>query len=191
SLRSFRMLEFLQGCWICLRLKAKGFNAEKLDGELYRLPSVETLYKRKFIRSRPLFSATGYLWKNPKASTGQRLTIAYVLGVYWQENYVKDKLGVAYLNLGSAIRAYEQGDVMSFLAVGYVVGSLVKENKISPPPLREQRVFIEPLYHYLGIEFEPFMQQFSAYLDTHDPFGRFESFYEGAEEGEIEGPHEM
>ncbi|WP_020592118.1 hypothetical protein [Kiloniella laminariae] len=155
------------------------FNNHTVDGELYRLPSAEGFYERKYVKSSPLFMISGYLWRRPGLSEKEEPKIAYVLGFYWQEAFVKTKPAVAFQNFDAVIKAYEQGEVEAFLASDFLVRRILDEKKITELPLRQEQLEAEAFYHYLGEEYHAFMKRFSDYLDRHHPFAELEGELNG------------
>ncbi|MCZ4282803.1 hypothetical protein O4H49_18610 [Kiloniella laminariae] len=162
------------------------FNNRTVDGELYRLPTAEGLYERSFVKSDPLFMLSGYLWRRP-GGVEKEPRIAYVLGFYWQEDFVKTRTAVAFQNFDAVIKAYEQGEVEAFLASDFLVRRILDEKKISVLPLRQERLEAGAFYHYLGEEYQEFMRRFSDYLDRHHPFADLEAELNGTQREEKDG----
>lgn len=147
------------------------FNRSKYSGETLRIEAVEKKYTASFVRSDvPLFLLTKSLWKHPTLKTH---ATGYLLGVIWHEQYMKDKIGVAFHNGAEMYEAYNKGKIGSFLANDYTVHTMVKERTLEPTPFQEQVLESVATYHYLHEEFSPFMQAFTDYIKKHTPFTNF------------------
>jgi len=148
----------------------RDFNHRLVDGELYRLRQAERLYDRPFARSQlPLFMLSNSLWRNPAVKEDGRHPIGYVLGVVWQENYMKTRKGKVFHDSDSLVRAYNEARVGGMLYADFAMAALVRDNHIYPEPVRGEVLLEAPLYHYLGKEFEPFMKRLSELL-KRQPF---------------------
>ncbi len=146
------------------------FNTGLIDGEVYRLRLAEAHYERPFIRSKqPLFVLANSLWVNPELKGNERHLIGYLLGVVWQENYMKTRGGRAFPDEIQMHDAYNKGTIKGFLASDFGTVARLKRNAFSPPPEREEVLLKAPLYHYLGEEFTPIMNRLERLLAS-DPF---------------------
>lgn len=134
------------------------FNQGIVDGEVYRLRQAESHYDRDFVRSKkPLFVISNSLWLNPHLKNNERLQIGYILGVVWQENYLRHVTGRAFANSMQMYEAYNKRQIKGFLAADFGVHARIKANKLSPVPEIGEILLKAPLYHYLGKEFAPVM----------------------------------
>ena len=79
----------------------------------------------------------------------------------------------SYVSNDQMIRDYQEGRLAGFLASDAMVGLLVQNKKISPPPIILKKIETLALKHYLAAEHAPFMKRFSAYLAKNKPFGDF------------------
>ena len=149
------------------------FNSGAVDGEVMRLEGVESSYTKAFIRSdQPMFSLSNSLWRHPNQNAKGMLKIGYILGVVWQENYMRDKLdkGERFHNGESLLKAYNSGRLAGFLMADVSVKKVVKEGAISPKPVKEKVILAAPMYHYLAKEFAPFMKALTAKIAQKKPF---------------------
>jgi len=157
------------------------FNSADVDGELYRLRIIEDKYVRPFLRSvQPLFSLTNAVWVHPDPAIADAHPLGYVLGIAWHEKFVSE------LPVGDATRllkfhseddvvaAYNKGVIGSFLTEKQTVDILVQGGAIVPAPVRKTTISAQPLYHYLGREFGPFMGDFSTLLTRDNLFKKLE-----------------
>ena len=141
-----------------------------MDGEVFRLKQAEKLYERPFVRSSaPLFILSNSLWLHPLDKDDDRKPIGYLLGVVWQENYMKTREGKAYHDSAKLVEAYNAGRLRGFLFADFSLENLIRRKALSPPPVRGKVLLEAPLYHYLLKELTPFMDRFSELL-KRDPF---------------------
>ncbi|MCZ4282929.1 hypothetical protein O4H49_19255 [Kiloniella laminariae] len=162
------------------------FNNMDVDGEVLRFDIVEPQYSRKFVRSRrPMFYEDGSLWVHPDPLVRDKIPTGYVLGILWHETYMKNRRGKSYSNSNDLLRAYTDGEIGSFLYTDSAMEVKVSSHKISPIPLKGERVVRAPIYHYLGAEFTPFMRRFAKYLDQHEPFSFIEKRDENIEKAVV------
>jgi hypothetical protein len=152
------------------------FNGGKVDGELYRLRLVEGAYERKFVRSDvALFPLTNDLWVHPDPKVAETKAFGYVLGLKWHEAYIqKNALKIKKLaqfpSEEKLFAAYNRGAIGSFLSEKQTIDVLEKTHKLVQRPLLKEVVETKSLYHYLGDEFTPFMNDFSRRLQQDNPF---------------------
>ncbi len=152
------------------RREIKHFNRGVVDGEVFRLRQAEEHYERSYIRSeQPLFTLANSFWVHPVLRENKRLPIGYLLGVVWQENYMKTRQGRSFTDVDQRFDAYYNGQIKGFLAADFSVAARVKSNLISPIPERSEVLLEAPLYHYLGKEFAPIMKRLSEML-KRQPF---------------------
>ncbi len=153
------------------RRGVRAFNEKRVDGEFFRLKRAEAFYERRFVRSSvPLFSLISGVWVNPDLEGTSLFPIGYVLGVVWQEEYMKGRHGLAFHTTEKMYEAYSNGRLSGFLEDEYVTGKNIASGKLLPAPKLKAVVVAEPLYHYLGIEFTPFMMKFSEYIRQNNSF---------------------
>ncbi len=158
-------LTFLPG-----RRGIQNFNDNKVDGELIRQQSAEKFMQRSFVKSSPLFIVSNNLWGHPNLSIREKYPIGYLIGIFWQENYKTEKPMKSFHGNDQMFQAYNQGYLAAFPASDLLINILVEENKLIPPPVLLEEIVSTPLYHYLGKEFTPFMERFSAYIEEKKPF---------------------
>jgi len=148
----------------------RNFNHGLVDGEVFRLRQVESLYDRPFVRSSlPLFMLSNSLWLNPTMTDDKRRPIGYVLGVVWQENYMKTHEGKIFHGSDQVLQAYNDGRVRGMLFADLTMEVVIRNKTLNPPPKKDTILLEAPLYHYLGKEFTPFMAQLSDLLKSQ-PF---------------------
>jgi len=154
------------------------FNRGLVDGELYRGIPAEKNYSRAFVRSPvPLLEISNRLWRNP-SNTDPKAPIAYTLGVAWQEKYIASntaKTGITHTPImynTEKYEAYAKGRIKRFLSADTNVEDMIEKNILgnTPQPIIEKTIATLPLYHYLGAEFTPFMEKFSALVSQTNPF---------------------
>ncbi|MBX2831559.1 MAG: hypothetical protein KTR23_10330 [Rhodospirillales bacterium] len=154
------------------------FNRGLVDGELHRGIPAEKNYSRAFVRSSvPLLEISNRLWRNP-SDTDPNTPITYTLGVAWQEKYIANdtaKTGITHTPImfnSEKHEAYAQGRVTRFLSADTNIEDMIAKNILgnTPAPIIEKTIVILPLYHYLGAEFAPFMEKFSALVNQTNPF---------------------
>ncbi|MCZ4282928.1 hypothetical protein O4H49_19250 [Kiloniella laminariae] len=151
------------------------FNSMEVDGELHRFDIVEPHYSREFVRSsRPMFYQDGSLWLHPDLQVRETRPTGYLFGVIWQENYMKNHRGKVFNSSEELVKAYQTGEIGSFLYTDFIMMTKITEGEVLPVPQKGGRIIHAPLYHYLGVEFTPFMARFSQYLDQHEPFAVLE-----------------
>jgi hypothetical protein len=154
------------------------FNRGLVDGELHRAIPAEHNYSRSFVRSSvPLLEISNRLWRNPD-DTDPRTPIAFTLGVAWQEQYVKAdelKTGVTHKPImfnDDKYLGYAKGRITRMLSADTNINDMIDTGILgdTPRPVIEETISTLPLYHYLGAEFAPFMERFSALVSKTDPF---------------------
>lgn len=146
------------------------FNALQVDGELYRLKLVEKRYTRPAVSSSvPLAYINNALWLHPDPAVSRDLPIGYLLGVVYQEEYLKGKNGYAFHTPEKMYEAYRNGRISGFLASESSVVAQVKRMGLSRP-LRGETINKIAIYHYLGAEYEPIMRQFSELISKNGVF---------------------
>lgn len=149
------------------------FNESLVDGEFYRIPMVEGKYSRPFVRSAvPLFQLSNELWLHPDEVVRDRLPIGYILGVVWQEEYMKNRHGVAFSSGRKMFSFYQKGRISGFLSSSNPVIPQAERSSLQPAPVLRERISTLSLYHYLGIEHADFMKKLSELLVRDNPFDR-------------------
>jgi len=145
------------------------FNANDVSGELFRLPMIEESYVRNFVRSeQPVLEAQEAIWIHGSRSLSTDSKIGYVIGRWWQEKHAQANAAqhryVKYSNSEDLWIDYERHLVDGFLANNILVETVLEKDKISEKPVRAQLIRTSRLYHFLDIEFAPFMSDFSDLL---------------------------
>jgi len=176
TLETFKKLYFQLGCSPQF-LEVPGrrgilyFNEKFVDGEFFRFSLVEERYSRAFVRSAvPLFQISNSLWLHPDEEKRDRLPIGYVLGVVWQEEYMKDRHGVSFSNSKKLFDYYQKGRLSGFLASNNPTLAQLGDGKLQTPPIQGKLISKLSLYHYLGIEHADFMEKLSELLIRNNPF---------------------
>ncbi len=148
------------------------FNAGVVEGEIFRLPVVEKLYQRKFVRSTsPLFLFKNYLWVHPDDRVRQHNPIGYVFGAIWQEDYANTHTNIRkFHNYTEMIGAYNRGNIGGFLSALQTGKIMIREKLLMPPPLAKEHISSEPIYHYLTHDLAPFMKHLSHEIKKQDAF---------------------
>ena len=149
------------------------FNSKMVDGELLRHKMAEKEYSRAFVRSSvPLFTIANTLWVHPDAQVRERFPIGYILGIIWQEEFVKNRKNVRALHsLSDAEKSFKNNELGGFLAADKTVDMMLATGTWTVKPIAKEVVTTIPLYHYLAVEHAPFMRRFSNFLESHHPFG--------------------
>ncbi|MBL6946842.1 MAG: hypothetical protein ISR47_09395 [Rhodospirillales bacterium] len=158
------------------------FNKGLIDGEVLRLDVVEEHYTVEFVRSAtPLVFMSNSLWVHPDENVRRSRPLGYVMGVIWQEQFMKGKNGISFYNRESTLNAYNNG-VISGFPIGDVTISLkIKRGELIPPPVSIEPVFSAPLFHYVHRDYSDFMAVFSDFLLKNKPFANIEAtLYAGA-----------
>ncbi|NIY77258.1 hypothetical protein HED22_16510 [Thalassospira sp. HF15] len=154
------------------------FNEGLVDGELLRAIVNEKNYSRAFVRSSvPLRTISNRLWHNPNANDPSA-PIAFTLGVAWQEKFVDAdtaKSGITHKPMmynTEKHEAYANGRITRFLSADTNIQDMIEKGILgdTPAPVIEKTVSVLPLYHYLGAEYAPFMEKFSALVEQTQPF---------------------
>lgn len=154
------------------------FNEGLVDGELLRAIPAEKNYSRAFVRSSvPLREKSNRLWRNPNDHDPQT-PIAFTLGVIWQEKFAKTKTAKTGIPNKPMMfntelhDAYANGRVTRFLAADTNIDDMIAKGILgdTPAPVIEETISVLPLYHYLGVEYAPFMKKFSELVAKTDPF---------------------
>jgi len=143
------------------------FNFGRVDGELYRLTKIEPQYTRPFSRSSvPLMHISNVLWLHPDSNvaTNPNRPLGYLLGVAYQEEYMKNKNGRAFHTPNEMYEAYRREHISGFLASESSVNVQVKRMGL-PEPIVGEVLSRVPIYHYVGAEFSPFMEEFSTLIE--------------------------
>ena len=99
-----------------------------------------------------------------------RLPIGYVLGVVWQEEYMKNQQGVSFPSSKKMFDYYQKGRLSGFLASSNPNVALLTNDGQQPAPIQEKLISKLSLYHYLGIEHADFMEKLSELLIRNNPF---------------------
>ncbi|MEH6472630.1 MAG: hypothetical protein V7752_15405 [Halopseudomonas sp.] len=176
TLEAFKKLYLQLGCSPKLselpgRRGVVYFNKHLVDGEFFRLSRVEASYTRAFVRSAtPLFQLSNSLWLHPDPTVRERYPIGYILGVIWQEQYMKDRDGASFASAIEMFNAYRRGHIAGFLASDNSVTTLVAKGDLLPAPILEKNLLRAPVYHYLGSEHTEFMAKVSELLAQENPF---------------------
>jgi len=149
----------------------QSFNKSKVDGEVFRLRAAEKRYKIPFVRSQePILTLKNSLWENSNTQTSSNKSIAYVLGIVWQENYMKGKQGKAFRNFNSMFDAYMRGSVTALLASETNIKTALEAGELQETPTMKKIILEAPIYHYLHKDYQPFMEELSAYIRRKKPF---------------------
>jgi len=149
------------------------FNKRLVDGEFFRLPLVEVQYSRPFVRSAtPLFYISNRLWLHPDQKVRERLPIGYVLGVVWEELYMKNRAGVAFYSTFEVYDAYQRGLISGFFDSSTSTNTQFDNFELKPVPVLGKFISKLPLFHYLGVEHAEFMDELSELLKTESPYGQ-------------------
>ncbi len=147
------------------------FNKGLVDGEFFRLKLVEKAYQREFVRSSPpLFTLYNSLWLHPDPSISEKYPHGYVIGIVWQERYMKNRNGILFHSVEKMYETYRNGRLGGFLGTHHSVKAQIASGRLPIAPILGKVIMAEPLYHYLGSEYAPFMQRFSALIKEKDPF---------------------
>lgn len=176
TLEAFKKLYLQLGCSPKLfelpgRRGILHFNKGLVDGELYRLSQVEKKYSRPFVRSAtPLFQISNALWLHPDQKVRRRFPIGYVLGVIWEEQYIKDRNGVSFPSTTIMFASYQKGLISGFLASDNLVSAQIAKDRLLPSPILGELISSTPVYHYLGLEYAEFMGKVSEVLIKDNPF---------------------
>lgn len=176
TLETFKKLYFQLGCRpefleVPGRRGILYFNEKLVDGEFFRLSLVEERYSRPFVRSAiPLFQISNALWLHPDEKKSERLPIGYVLGVVWQEEYMKDRHGVTFSSSSKMLDYYQKGRLSGFLASTNPNIAQLRQGGLQPAPIRGKLISKLSLYHYLGLEHAGFMEKLSELLIRDNPF---------------------
>jgi len=174
--RVFRHIYKIMGCELTLvELPAKrgiaSFNNNRIDGEMLRTPAVETLYKRDFVRSLPLFTIRFGLW----GPTDKIERIGYLRGYV-----VHQKAADHYVEAGRMVQSFSTNEQMfAALQRGALDAVLTGElawNAFSAGGhgaleggIQETLATLR-LHHYLAPAYTPFLKKFDQYLNDHTPF---------------------
>ena len=153
------------------------FNAGRLDGELHRFDLIEERYTRPFTRSEePLFSLIASRYQHPDSEITRTRPFGYTIGLIWQENYISETKIEArrFQSEEEMLEAYAAGKLSGFLTDNIVLKLFLDANPNAPLPIEAERIWIKPLYHYLGSEFSSFMVTLSDYLQNNRIFADFE-----------------
>jgi hypothetical protein len=151
------------------------FNSGKVDGEVLRAELAEKYYKVPFARSTvPIFTLTNAVWSHPDASIQAQRPIGYVLGIVWHEAYIKGKKGKKFHSEAEMYDAYNQGNLGGFLDSDFIAKKEIRENQITPAPVRTEIIEELPVYHYTHKEFADFMAAFSHYIEAQHPFNQLD-----------------
>ena len=148
------------------------FNENQVDGELLRMEKVELSYKRDFIRSSvPLMTLSHSLWLHPDTKHQKEYPIGYVVGIVWQERAISQYKGLAFNDEAKMFEAYRKGRLGGLLSTDITINIWTKSHGFlpTPNPVMAEVLLVSPIYHYLGAEFAPFMERFSAMLVSEDP----------------------
>lgn len=149
------------------------FNEKRVDGELLRIEKVELSYEREYIRSSvSLMTVSSSLWLHPDSGHQDKYPIGYVVGIVWHERAITSYKGIAFNDEAKMYEAYRKGRLGGFLSSDITLNIWLKSHDLSPTPdpVEAEVLLVSPLYHYLGAEFAPFMQRFSALVVSADPF---------------------
>ena len=154
-----------------------GFNSGKFDGEMYRGPIIESRYTVKFVRSEtPMIVTTNSLWLTQNEDILQTRPLGYLLGVVWQEEYMKGRNALSFHDANSILKAYNSGAISGFTISDLAILAKINQGAVSSVPIRSEILSSFPLYHYLNKQYAPFMTKFSNYLIQNDPFKDIRNF---------------
>jgi len=149
------------------------FNKNLADGEFFRLPLAEVLYSRSFVRSdTPLFYISNTLWLHPDPKVRESLPLGYLLGVVWEEEYMKSRDGMAFYSNIEVYDAYQKGLISGFFDSSYLANTQFDYLDLQPAPVLGKYISKLPLFHYLGVEHAEFMGKVSEVLKTNNPYER-------------------
>ncbi|WP_417804208.1 hypothetical protein [Thalassospira lucentensis] len=157
------------------RRSVYAFNHSTVDGELLRREIVERFYTRPLVRSEtPVYTFANSLWVAPARAPDPNAPIGYVLGAVWQEGYIKDRnlTGLSFRNIGEMFDKFSNGEISRFIAADSTVHQAIAAGVFHKGvyPTKLEALQSGKLYHYLGAEFAPFMQRFSAFIATNETF---------------------
>jgi len=168
------------GCRVTLvklpsRRSYVAFNKGNIDGEIFRTPLAASHYTRAHIRSEhPLFEVSQSLWVKPGSEDQSDNPVGFLMGIAWQEDYLS-RTGLpksGHRHMSDLIDHYNKGVISQFLAADTnVIAAIENGDFHGSAPERKSTIVIDPLYHFLGAEYELFMKRFSDYIVKHDPFG--------------------
>lgn len=141
-----------------------GFNQGVVDGELVRIHSTASEYQRPYSRSSvAVVEVQSALFVHPQQQT--TLPIGFQLGVVWQKRYASQLDNTLQMYSAAELcEAYNSGSIRGFLSNYFSVDELVNRKQLNPMPVIDKKLPSYPLYHYLGAEYEPLMQQISQRL---------------------------
>lgn len=149
----------------------RSFNEGAVDGELFRLKRAEKAYKREFVRSStPLFTLHNALWLHPDPSIRDKYPQGYLMGILWQEEYMKRRNKSVFHDAEIMHETYRNGRLGGFLGTHYTVRSMASRGRLTPAPTMGKIIVSEPLYHYLSAEYAPLMARFSDIVRERNPF---------------------
>lgn len=148
------------------------FNQGKVDGELMRLPVIESKYTVPFIRSDPYFRFKLALWG---AKFTKVTSLGYLRGLAWHEKFVSrfQKQGVSIHVFNSnekMYRAFLRGRINGFLSAERMM-RLFFEKRLLAGQVALKEVLLTPkVSMYLKPEFNEFVSDLNAYLRKNTPF---------------------
>jgi hypothetical protein len=143
------------------------FNAGEVQGELMRLPSVESEYARPFLRiPNPVVQMTGRLWARSAMQAGAG-PVGFVLGVVWQEQQAQTQgQGYGYPSQAEMLQAFGSGLIDRFFAEDTVVAAAVRDGRLPARPGHAGPPLVSAgLHHYLGMEFAAIAAAVTAELE--------------------------
>ncbi|WP_196220769.1 ABC transporter substrate-binding protein, partial [Roseibium hamelinense] len=147
------------------------FNAGKVDGELYRLPVIESSYQTAFVRSSvPIVQFHQAVWtREGRGALDRSSRIGFVIGRKWHENYAEAHADtfsfVRYVDGPNMWSHFVSGKIDAVLAIDTTITAL-KRRDVLPDDVMPIRVIGEnALFHYLHADYAPFMGALDAALE--------------------------
>lgn len=145
------------------------FNAQSVDGELFRLQVIEKHYKVPFVRSQhPVLQITQGVWIRNGHELRAASIIGYVIGRRWQEDFAgaqpQSYRLIEYSLSKEMFADFNAGRLDGFLSSSENIDPLLESKVLNGRPILAVKTGDRPLYHYLHEDYAPFMAEFSKLL---------------------------
>ncbi len=153
------------------------FNNGMLEGDIFRLELIEKHLQVPFVKSHvPLFHVSGYLYQNMTVKNAKERPFGYLRGVQWQKEYAQKhpKNSMVINDEESLFLQYRSGVLKRFLSGAFRVNHRIQEGFFDVPPVAVEKIFTQPLWHYLHADYADFMKAFSDYVTKHKSFAEIE-----------------
>lgn len=156
------------------------FNNEKIDGELFRLTMIERAYQKAFIKSDALFEMNLGVFQAGPQKKQPVYDIGYVLGVKWNEEYLKQNFSKykstrRYTTVPEMLGALVRGQIRYALSEERTVRWFYEQHEYLSEAIMVEQFNSFPVFHYLDAQYAEFMTDFNKYIRTVNPFSEMKN----------------